>query len=250
MKRSSGVRAAATVVVSALSLALVTGCGGESGGADAKALSSAELKKALIAEGDVDGYKVSTAEAMKIQTPNTVDEKCKPLVQVITGDAPADAAAEAKTVATQEKKPTDTASKSIEDLSEGEFEDAFNESLSVDVTVVGLSSYDGDGAEKAFKSVSDAVENCAGGFTADEKSDDGKFTEVAAEKGSGAGDESVAFALTSDLEDGETGQAHAEVVRHGNTVATYYTMNIGALMTGKAYTVPAAVVDAQGAKLK
>ncbi|MCL8011863.1 MULTISPECIES: hypothetical protein [Streptomyces] len=253
MKRSSGVRAAATVVVSALSLALVTGCGGDSGGSDAKALSSAELKKLIIADGDVDGHKVSNVEAKKLPSAKsaiTGDEQCKPLVYVIGGLAPGDAATETRTVATEEKKPTDAASKSLEDLSEGDIEDALNESMSVNVTVVGLSSYDGGGAEEAFKSVSDAVEKCAGGFTAGEKSDEGKFTKVTAEKGAGAGDESVAFALTSDLEDGDSGQAHAEVVRHGNTVATYYTMNLGALMTGKDYTVPAAVVDAQGAKLK
>lgn len=246
-------RAAATVVVSALSLALVTGCGGESGGSDAKALSSAELKKAILAEGDVEGYKVSATETKRLPSAKsaiTGDEQCKPLVYVIGGLAPGDAAAETRTVATQEKKPTDHASKSLEDLSEGDIEDALSESMSVDVTVVGLSSYDGDGAEKAFKSVADAVEKCAGGFTAGEKSDEGEFTEVGAEKGAGGGDESVAFALSSELEAGKTGQAHAEVVRHGNTLATYYTMNLGALMTGKAYTVPAAVVDAQNTKLK
>jgi hypothetical protein len=43
---------------------------------------------------------------------------------------------------------------------------------------------------------------------------------------------------------------HAQVVRHGNTVATYYTMNFGAMMSGKQYTVPDAVIQAQSGKLK
>lgn len=253
MKRSSGVRVAATVAVSALSLALVTGCGGDSGGSDAKALSAAELKKSIIVQGDVEGHKVSAVEAKKLPAAKSVisgDEKCKPLTYVMSGLAPGDAAVETRTTATEEKKPTDAASKSLDELSEGQVEDALNESMSVNVTVVGLSSYDGDGAEKAIKSVSDAVENCAGGFSAGDKGEEGKFTKVAAEKGSGSGDDSVAFAVTSDMEEGQAGQVHAEVVRHGNTVATYYTMNLGALMTGKAYSVPAAVIDAQAAKLK
>lgn len=73
MKRSSGVRLCATVAVSALSLVLVTGCSegaseGSGGlGADkvnnadkpaVKALSAAELKKLIVAKGDVSGYKI------------------------------------------------------------------------------------------------------------------------------------------------------------------------------------------------
>lgn len=246
-------RVAATVAVSVLSLALVTGCGGDSGGSDAKALSAAELKKSIIAQGDVEGHQVSADNAKKLPAAKSVirgDEKCKPLTYVMSGLAPGDAAAETRTTVTEEKKPTDAASKSLDELSEGQVEDALNESMSVNVTVVGLSSYDGDGAEKAVKSVSDAVRNCAGGFSAGDKGEEGAFTKVATEKGSGSGDESVAFAVSSDMEDGKSGQVHAEVVRHGNTVATYYTMNLGALMTGKAYSVPAAVVEAQDAKLK
>ncbi|GHG95139.1 lipoprotein [Streptomyces lanatus] len=246
-------RVAATVVVSALTCVLVTGCGGDSAGSDAKALSAAELKKKIIAEGDVDGHEVSATGTKQLPSAKSEingDEKCKPLVYVVSGLAPGDAATEARTSATEEKKPTDAASKSLEDMSEGDIEDALNESMSRNVTVVGLSSYDGDGAEAAVKSVSEAIENCAGGFSAGQKSDQAKFTEVVSEKGSGTGDESVAFALTSDLEDGATGKVHAEVVRKGNTVATYYTMNLGALMTGKDYTVPTAVIEAQSAKLK
>jgi hypothetical protein len=50
--------------------------------------------------------------------------------------------------------------------------------------------------------------------------------------------------------EGQPGVVHGEVVRHGNNVAAYYTMNIGALMTGKEYDVPATLIDAQAGKLK
>jgi hypothetical protein len=54
----------------------------------------------------------------------------------------------------------------------------------------------------------------------------------------------VAFGASGVMEDsgGQTGTVHAEVVRHGNTVATYYTINLGAMIANKAYTVPAAVI--------
>ncbi|MGN9759517.1 hypothetical protein [Streptomyces sp. SD31] len=254
MKRSSGVRVAATVAVSALTLALVAGCGGDSGGSDAKALSSAELKKAIIAQGDVDGYKVDTSGKQLPKSKDAIkssEEKCVPLAYAMGGLAPGDSASNAAVMATEDKKkPTDTASKSLEDLTEGEFEDSFADALSLNMTVVGLSSYDGDGAEQTFKSVSDAVESCSGGFPVTMQGTDQKITKISAEKASGAGDESVAFAAVSDMEDGDVGTTHIEVVRHGSTIATYYTINLGLMMTDKAYDVPAALIDAQATKLK
>ncbi|MFE6284868.1 hypothetical protein [Streptomyces sp. NPDC057877] len=269
MKRSSRARLGATATVGALSLALITGCSdsGDSGSDDskasgsaetqaAKALGAAELEKLILAQGDVDGYEVEAAdkELTASKSDMKADERCLPLAYVMSGLAPGDAAAETNRMVTQEKEPTDTASQSLEDLGEGEFEDAFTDALNVDVTVVTLSSYDGDGAEQTMKSVSDAVEGCAGGFTATSEGEEGKITEVAAEEGTGGGDEAVAFAVTAEM--GEPGSdpatTHAEVVRHGSTIAAYYTLNVGAMMSeGKQkYTVPAVVVEAQGAKLK
>ena len=95
MKRSSGVRVAATVAVSVLSLALVTGCGGDSGGSDAKALSAAELKKSIIAQGDVDGYKVDASGKRLPKSKDQVkssEAKCQPLAYAMGGLAPGDAA--------------------------------------------------------------------------------------------------------------------------------------------------------------
>ncbi|WP_107096736.1 hypothetical protein [Streptomyces sp. JHA19] len=265
MKRSSGVRAAAAVAVSALSLALVTGCGGgsddSSNGSDgqssketkaAKALTAAEVKSAIIAEGDVEGYEV---DASSDQLPKFRDEvkaadaKCAPIAYTMAGLAPGDAAASASAMVKQEKKPTAGASKSLGDLTEDEIQDALTDAMSLDMTAVSLSSYEGDGAEQTFTSVSDAVDSCAKGFSATAQGTEQKITEVAAEKAAGTGDESVAFKVVMD-EEGEKSTTHGLVVRHGSTIVTYYTMNIGLATTGKAYTVPAAVVEAQTAKLK
>jgi hypothetical protein len=245
-----------------MSLALITGCSGESDeakGSDAspsptqaaKVLGAAELKKLIIAQGEVDGYAVKAVPSTYPASKSAIkgDEQCKPLVYVFSGLAPGDAAAETNAMASEEKKPTD--SKSLGDLSDGEIEDALNESMSAAVTVVSLSSYEGDGAQKTMKTVTDAVEGCSGGFTAGSGGEEQKFTKVTTEKAQGTGDESVAFAASGEME-GTGGKAavHAQVVRHGNTVATYYTMNLGAMMAGKDYTVPAPVIDAQAAKLK
>ncbi|WP_225829053.1 hypothetical protein [Streptomyces naphthomycinicus] len=264
MKRSSGVRLCATVAVSALSLALVTGCGDkgsdDSKGAPgkdaakpaAKALSAAELKKLIIAKGDVPGHEVGPVEG-GIPAENKVkadDAKCDPLLHALTGIAPGDPAVNTSRMATEVKKdPTDGAT-SLDDMADGKFEDALKQSMDLDVTVVTLASYDGDGAEQALKSVSDAVKGCAGGFSGQQDGEQGKFTKVAEEKSSGTGDESVAFTATNDAGKDGLMPLHAEVVRHGNTLATYTTINIGAGMAKKAYTVSAPVVKAQAAKLK
>jgi hypothetical protein len=264
MKRSSGVRLCATAAVSVLSLALITGCsdGGskDSGGSGsakgsepaAKALSAAELKKLIIAKGEVPGYKVGPVEG-GIPADDKVkadDAKCDPLVDVMTGIAPGDPAVNTSRMATEDKKdPTDDAT-SMDDLADGKFEDALNKSLDIDVTVVTLASYDGDGAEQGLKAVSDAVKACSGGFSGEQDGEKGKFTKIVEEKSSGTGDESVAFTVTNDSGKEGALPLHAEVVRHGNTLATYTTINVGAMMSKKAYTVSAPVIKAQAAKLK
>ncbi|MDT9698891.1 hypothetical protein [Streptomyces sp. P17] len=117
------------------------------------------------------------------------------------------------------------------------------------MTFVGLSSYEGDGVAKALKAVSDGVSACAGGYNFASDGEDTKVTKVAPAQGSGQGDESVAF--TQDVNMGEgAGIFRTEVVRKGNTLATFYTVNLTALDTGKAPETPAAVVEAQVGKLK
>jgi hypothetical protein len=270
MKRSSGIRLCATVAVSALSLALITGC--SDGGSDdaksnsenaaqgsekstAKALTTAELKKLILAKADAAGYEVAPVDKSVPATKSavTVDrQQCQPLGWAMAAQPPGDAASATNETVTEAKKASASPSKSVEDMTDKEMEDALNASLDQPVTVIGLSSYDGDGAEKAFKSVSDGVKSCSGGFALTVGKDSTKYTGVVAEKASDSGDESVAFGASSVMEDsgGKTGTVHTEVVRHGSTLVTYYTINIGALIANKAYTVPSAVITAQSAKLK
>ncbi|MFD7403891.1 hypothetical protein ACFV7R_14725 [Streptomyces sp. NPDC059866] len=256
MKRSSRARTGATVAVSVLSLALITGCGGGSDSSDdskdtesssspaqaAKALSAAELEKLLLAQGEVKGYKVASGDDTlpKSKTEVKTDKaECDPLAWATAGLAPGDTDANASNTVAEDKASTATAQP--EDIA-----DAFN----VNMTFVGLSSYEGDGAEKAMKAVSDGVSACSGGYGLTTGGEDSKVTKVASVKGSGLGDESVAFAEDVDMDGEGTATFHTEVVRKGNTVATFYTVNFAALGTGEAAEIPAAVVEAQIAKLK
>ncbi|KOG32729.1 hypothetical protein [Streptomyces resistomycificus] len=259
MKRSSGARLSATAAVSVLSLALITGCSDEgsedsaksgsssSPTAAAKAYSAAELEKLLLADGDIEGYKVTSGDDTlpKSKSVLKIDKaECEPFAHAMAALPPGDTDASASNTVTQ-AAPSGDASKSLEDLAEGDFSDAFN----INATYVGLSSYEGDGAEKAFKAVSDGGTACAGGFGYTAEGTATKVTKITPEKASGAGDESVAYTVESEA-GGETGTVHTEVVRHGNTIASYYTVNLALMGTGKPYDVPAEVIDGQAAKLK
>ncbi|GGX38326.1 hypothetical protein [Streptomyces fructofermentans] len=273
MKRFTRPRTGAAAVVSVLSLALVTGCSDSGSGSDtddkaggdkpaaAKPLSDSELGKLIITTADAKGFKVSPvgeteAFAASKKDVKVVDEKCAPLAYVLTGFAPGDSDSFVSRMAQED--PTAKASKSpakdMEDMTPEELEEALGsitDALGSTMTLVSLSSYEGDGAKETMSSVSAAVKGCAGGFTATGADEPQKFSKVVGEKASGKGDESVAFAATGDAE-GAPLTVHAEVARHGNTVTTYYSISLAALADeGKAtaYTVPAALIEAQTAKL-
>ncbi|MEU5277386.1 hypothetical protein AB0G87_13330 [Streptomyces asoensis] len=261
MKRSSGARLCSTAAIGVLSFSLLTACSdGGSGNTSgskasssssaasspapaAKALTTAELEKLLLAQGEVKGYKVASGDdtlpssKSKVKTDKPA---CDPLAWATAALAPGDTDANASNAVSEDKtsaataKPTDLA-------------DAFD----IDMTYVGLSSYAGDGAEKAMKAVSDGVAACAGGYGLKADGESTKVTRTAAEKGAAKGDETVAFASDVDMEGEGTATFHTAVVRKGNTVATFYTVNFAAMAKGgEMGAVPAAVIDAQVAKLK
>lgn len=266
----------ATTTVGVLALALITGCGGgnsgESGGSGAsattqagktaKAATGAELEKLLVTTADVVGYKVAplTAEAEAEEKAadsksdlRIADKACAPIAYAVSGFAPGDEAAVVQRKVTQDAKtPADAASGSTDDLSDAEWQASFAESMNIDITFLTLSSYDGDGAEKTMKAVSDAVAGCAGGFSISGGTDKTTYSKIAPVKTSGAGDEAVAFSAAGEPEesDGATGFTYGEVVRYGNTIAAYTTVNLSKVVSGKPYAVSAPVVKAQSAKLK
>ncbi|MBN0045367.1 hypothetical protein JS756_14860 [Streptomyces actuosus] len=260
MKRSSGARLCATAVVGALSLALVTGCSGEKKNDDAKgsaapassaagttapaakALTAAELQKLLLAQGELKGYKSDPgADILPKSKAEVKTDKaaCDPVAWATAALPPGDTDARAANTVTQDKAGSATGAPT-------DMENAFD----VDLTFVGLSSYDGDGAEKAMKAVSDGLAACAGGYGLTAAGESSKVTKVTSEKGAELGDESLAFAEGVDMDGEGTAMFHTQVVRKGNTVATFYTVNFSAIGSGEGVKVPAAVVEAQVAKLK
>ena len=261
MKRSSGARLCATAAVGALSLVLITGCSddgskkdskgtkGSSKGSDssssapaASALTAAELEKLLLAQGEVKGYKVDSGDDTLPKSKaevKTDKPACDPLAWATAGLAPGETAANASNSVAEDKVSGATAQPK-------DIADAFD----IDMTFVGLSSYEGDGAEKAMKALSDGVTACSAGYSLAAGGEDSKVTKVASEKGSGLGDESVAFSEAVDMGGEGSATFRTDVVRKGNTIATFYTVNFASFGSGKAADIPAAVVQAQVAKLK
>ncbi|MBD0839376.1 hypothetical protein [Streptomyces sp. TRM68416] len=259
MKRSSGARIGAAIGVSALSLALITGCSSDdSKGSDgskapessssptqaAKALSTAELEKLLLAQGDLDAkqYKVDDGDDTLPKSKTGVKSskaECEPLVWATAALPPGETDAHVSNTVSQ--VPTSAG---------GEIPEDFADALNVNVTFVGLSSYEGDGAEKAMKAVSDGVSACSGGYDFTGEGETTKVVKVAPAKGSGQGDESVAFVQSVDMDGDGTALFTTEVVRKGNTVASFYSLNLAALDSDKASEIPAEVVTAQVGKIK
>ncbi|GAQ51447.1 hypothetical protein [Streptomyces acidiscabies] len=257
MNRSWGVRLSMTAAASALSLAFITGCSSDSDegkkdtAADAKATAAAapaakastaaELKKLLLAAGDIAGYTIEATEGLvpTAKTEAKLDKAaCGPLVWSSLALPPGDTTVGVSNSLKEDKKPPTSGSLDAAAL------------LDATRTLVGLSSYDGDGAQKAMKSVSDSITACATGYTSTTDGEASKVTKVAAEKGTGGGDEALAFVETVDV-GGETATVHGEVIRKGNTVATFYTVNFSAFAgDGKMPMNPPAIITAQLTKLK
>ncbi|MBT2382796.1 hypothetical protein [Streptomyces sp. ISL-11] len=256
MRRSTVRRTA--VAASAISLALlVSACGSEepaakdepkdkpSSGAPAapggntKALSQAELEKLVLTESDLKDHKIEKPSAVDVAAAKTVSgdkAECKPLVDIMALRAPGGAGASVsrKIAAIAKPLPADASAEDKMKAGMG--------ALGVTVTVDTLASYEGKGAADAVAALKKAGADCAGGFTLNAGDDKTKITKVEGASYT-AGDESVAFTITVDME-GMPGTGHLVSVRKGSTVATFYSQSL----TGKAEQ-PKAVIEAQVKKL-
>ncbi|MCZ4511409.1 hypothetical protein O3Q52_25120 [Streptomyces sp. ActVer] len=136
---------------------------GKEPAAAAKTLGKSELEKLVIATADVKGFKVGPADqsdqfASSKEEIKVVDEKCAPLAYVLTGFAPGDSASYVNRMAQEDPTAKASASptKDLEDMTEEEMEDAMNsitDALGSTVTLVSLSSYEGDGAKETMSSL-------------------------------------------------------------------------------------------------
>ncbi|MGE7385970.1 hypothetical protein ACQKM2_10900 [Streptomyces sp. NPDC004126] len=250
----------AVLTASAVSLSLLaTACGSDSGdsgkkddakasprqsapaAAAAKGKSAAELAPLLVAQADLPEHKVEADAAAKAATGANADAdkpECKPLVQLQTL-VPVGKPAGTATIAATEKPKKPSEGASLDDKL-----DALKGGLAVTRTSVGLASYDGKGAEEAFGALKAAGTACAAGYTVTQDAEKTKIEKVAPSAAVTAGDEALAYNTVMDLKDGDKATMQFVVVRKGNTLATFYAMNL----TGAA-AQPKAVVEAQVKKL-
>ncbi|MGW2301064.1 hypothetical protein [Streptomyces sp. NPDC001809] len=244
----------AAVAAGAVSLVLlVTGCGGgeksgDKGGTGApsasatsapaaEALSDAELDKLIVATADVKGHQVTkTDDGDVVPAASVTADKaaCTPIAHAMSLISPGSPAASVGRKVIEEPKKDASASP----------EDAILGGLGVRVTMVTLGSYDGQGAQEAFALVKKAGAECAGGFGVAHLKEKSKVAKVAPETVT-AGDEAVAFTVTSDME-GKPFVSKLVVFRKGNTLASFSTISVA---PGGVKALPQAVVDAQVAKL-
>ncbi|MGW0824238.1 hypothetical protein [Streptomyces sp. NPDC002845] len=116
---------------------------------------------------------------------------------------------------------------------------------------VTLNSYaDEDTAKAAVSGLSNAVDSCGDGFTAEANGNTSTHDSVTAEDIAPAGDESLAFNTTLTFR-GVTHTMHGAAVRSGDVVAVYFSVNGLAIANSRPSDakLPAAVVEAQNAKL-
>ncbi|GFH36128.1 hypothetical protein [Streptomyces pacificus] len=265
MRTSHVRRHAVAVAVTAVSLALLTACGGgndeaagkSEGGSPAaaepaaKALSAAELEKLALAEGEVDGNKVTKAgPEEEVADGEVVADKaeCKPLADAVAGVPLGDAKATVKRkVVAEPKEPEETDLADLADMTDEEMEKALGSALDMTATLVSVSSYDGKGAEEAVAGLRTAAGACAEGFTMTMGTEKSKVVKVEETKVSG-GQEATAWVLVSEQE-GEKVPHNVVLVRQGANLASFSSFNLGAVASGEDFPLPTAVIDAQAAKL-
>ncbi|MEV6165045.1 hypothetical protein AB0L71_24610 [Streptomyces sp. NPDC052052] len=245
------------VAAGAVCLALLaTACGGSDSGsggddtaADAKgkgsaaaqpavkALTSAELEKAALAQGDVKGEKIAKATAkdtIATEEVTTDKEACTPLADALMGAAIAKPAASTLRHSVSEPKKGAT---------------GMAAALDITTTQISLASYDGKGAEETIAGLRTAATECAGGFTLTAKGEKQKVTKIAEEQVT-AGEEAAAWTVTVEQE-GESVPFKLVAFRQGATVATFSAFNMAAAggLDGVEFGLPTALVEGQAAKL-
>ncbi|WP_073226088.1 hypothetical protein [Streptomyces sp. NBRC 110465] len=267
--RATAVRRTALAASAAALTLLATACGGSSDAdgndgkdekgaasgsssapkAPAKALTAAELEKAALAQGDVEGAKVTKAgpdDEVPADGVKVDKEACLPVAHAMFGVAEEGVVATAKRKVIDEPKAD--GKKSLEDAAKGEGADAFKDAFNLTSTFVALHSYDGTAGPDAMAALKKAAADCAGGFTATVAGTPTKVVSMTEEKITG-GDEAMAWTVTSE-DDGTTAPFKLVALRKEGSVATFFAFNLAAAGGSDVkFEVPAEVVAAQDKKL-
>jgi hypothetical protein len=131
-------------------------------------------------------------------------------------------------------------------------EELANAALDATTSFVSLASYDQTAAKAVMADIGQAVKECASGFVYTVAGEDPVETVKAEKTGAPAGtdgaDEVIAATLTVAVE-GAKGPVEMVVVRQGGTIGYFPATNLASQATGDAFTLPAALVQAQLAQL-
>ncbi|MFE6978103.1 hypothetical protein [Streptomyces sp. NPDC057682] len=253
------------VAASVLSLALLTAACGSDGGDNnkekdagkagssasaapaekpaAKALTAAELEKASLAQGDVEGHKITKAgpaDAITGDKVTTDKAECDVFADALMGaKAGTPAASTQRKVMSEPKKPE---GKESEDPAE-----AFKAAFDITTTLATLATYDGTGAADTLTELRTAATSCASGFSFTAAGSKQKVLKIAEVPVKGA-EEAVGWTVTVQAE-GETSAMKLVELRQGGTIASLTSLNLGASGAGGDFDLPTAVIDAQAAKL-
>lgn len=242
--------------VSAEAEASASAVAGEVGraGAGMVALSPEGLEAVALADGQAVAGGTVTAQVSDRDFPNagTVVAKkavCTPLATVQAGSV---LGAPVSVVRRMWIGPQETSEADLgADPSDGEVAAA---ALDATTSFVSLASYGQEAAAKVVMAgIGRAVRECAaGGFVYTVAGQDPvktvKVQKTAAPAGTGGADEVIAANLTVSV-DGVSGPVRVVVVREGGTVGYFPATNLASQATGDAFTLPAALVQAQLAQL-
>ncbi|CAL9518206.1 hypothetical protein SUDANB6_03791 [Streptomyces sp. enrichment culture] len=234
------------------------GAGGDKGGAASakpavKAPTAAELEKLVVAPGDLEGQEVKKPGKDDVFDPAALSvgrAGCEPVARALSALPEGDPAASTQRLVTQRSAAAEKGMPSLEELArmtEEEAKEATIDSLDITRTMTSLWSYDADGAQRALAALREAGRKCAGGFTVSIDGEKQQVTKVTEEKVT-AGEEAVAWTVGTKIDD-SSAETKVVVFRKGATLAGFSSFNIAAVSRGEAFDRPAALIDAQEAKL-
>jgi len=253
--RRTVIRRTALATSAACVALLATACGGSDSGSGsgdkagdtkgkestaAKALTAAELEKAALAQGDVEGHKVAkTAAKDEISKNDIKAEKaaCTPLANALMGAEVGEPATfTRRTVVSEPKKKADLKP-----------EEALKAALDITTTQLALGSYDGTGAADSVAALRKAATECAGGFSFAAGGEQNKVTKVTEAQVKG-GEEAAAWTVEM-AAGGEKVAFKLVGMRQGASFASFASINLAALGGEGDFELPTAVIEAQAAKL-
>ncbi|UFQ17530.1 MULTISPECIES: hypothetical protein [Streptomyces] len=182
-------------------------------------LSAADLEKAVLAKGDLKGYKTEKLSAadMPAQTVAAEPATCQPLADMFMfATDPASKARVGRTVTGPDE-------------------------LDATITTLALLAHEQDDAEKVMAGLRTATQKCKA-----YEHVGSKYRDVAPLTAPKVGDEAVSYKLVGFIEGQKTPMSFT-VVRTGSTLAAFYSIN---LLKPKEFGVSEKIVDAQIAKVE